>query len=213
MRIILKIRCYFRESCCKTCLVPPDLARSARRAGAERPAGERRAAGAPESSPIRFAAERDGVYVAVSVADEGRGHRPSAAWRGPGTSFPGERESMDLAGQVHMNSPAEHQCPCPPFGSTGSRRGRRARYRTPPPHAIGTPGAAASFWRPHPHAVYSRPAPGPRAGPSPYEVTDRKNNPSIDIVVGVPVWSLSGSMLVREQTYRGRGDAIWSRQS
>ena len=42
---------------------------------------------------------------------------------------------------------------------------------------------------------------------------DRKNNPSIDIVVGVPVWSLSGSMLVREQTYRGRGDAIWSRQS
>ena len=181
MRIILKIRCYFRESCCKTCLVPPDLARSARRAGAERPAGERRAAGAPESSPIRFAAERDGVYVAVSVADEGRGHRPSAAWRGPGTSFPGERESMDLAGQVHMNSPAEHQCPCPPFGSTGSRRGRRARYRTPPPHAIGT--------------------------------TDRKNNPSIDIVVGVPVWSLSGSMLVREQTYRGRGDAIWSRQS
>ena len=29
--------------------------------------------------------------------------------------------------------------------------------------------------------------------------TDRKNNPSIDIVVGVPVWSLSGSMSVRER--------------
>ena len=42
---------------------------------------------------------------------------------------------------------------------------------------------------------------------------DRKNNPSIDIVVRVSVWSLSGSMSVRGQTYRGRGDAIWSRRS
>ena len=42
---------------------------------------------------------------------------------------------------------------------------------------------------------------------------DRKNNLSIDIVVRVSVWSLSGSMSVREQTYRGRGDVIWSRQS
>ena len=31
---------------------------------------------APESSPIRVAAERDGVHVAVSVADEGRGIAP-----------------------------------------------------------------------------------------------------------------------------------------
>ena len=31
---------------------------------------------APESSPIRIAAERDGVHVAVSVADEGRGIAP-----------------------------------------------------------------------------------------------------------------------------------------
>ena len=31
---------------------------------------------APESSPIRIAAERDGVHVAVSVADEGRGIPP-----------------------------------------------------------------------------------------------------------------------------------------
>ena len=31
---------------------------------------------APESSPIRVAAERDGVHVAVSVADEGRGIPP-----------------------------------------------------------------------------------------------------------------------------------------
>ena len=31
---------------------------------------------APESSPIRVAAERDGVHVAVSVADEGRGIQP-----------------------------------------------------------------------------------------------------------------------------------------
>ena len=41
----------------------------------------------------------------------------------------------------------------------------------------------------------------------------RKNYPSIDIVVRVSVWSLSGSMWVRGQTYRGRGDAIWSRRS
>ena len=38
--------------------------------------------------------------------------------------------------------------------------------------------------------------------------TDRKNNPSIDMVVGVSAWSLSGSMSVREQTDRGRSDAI-----
>ena len=31
---------------------------------------------APESSPIRVTAERDGVYVAISVADEGRGIAP-----------------------------------------------------------------------------------------------------------------------------------------
>ena len=31
---------------------------------------------APESSPIRIAAERDGVHVAISVADEGRGIPP-----------------------------------------------------------------------------------------------------------------------------------------
>ena len=31
---------------------------------------------APESSPIRIAAERDGVHIAVSVADEGRGIAP-----------------------------------------------------------------------------------------------------------------------------------------
>ena len=31
---------------------------------------------APESSPIRVAAERDGAHVAVSVADEGRGIAP-----------------------------------------------------------------------------------------------------------------------------------------
>ena len=42
---------------------------------------------------------------------------------------------------------------------------------------------------------------------------DRKNNPSIDIVVRVSVWWLSGSMSVRGRTYRGRGDAISSRRS
>ena len=42
---------------------------------------------------------------------------------------------------------------------------------------------------------------------------DRKHNPSIDIVMGVSVRSLSGSMSVREQTGRGRNAAIWSRQS
>ena len=42
---------------------------------------------------------------------------------------------------------------------------------------------------------------------------DRKNNPSIDLVVRVSVWSMSGSMLVRGQTNCGRGDAIWSRRS
>ena len=44
-------------------------------------------------------------------------------------------------------------------------------------------------------------------------VTDRKNNPSIGIVVGVSEWSLSGSMSGREQTCRGRSDAIWSWQT
>ena len=44
-------------------------------------------------------------------------------------------------------------------------------------------------------------------------VTDRKNNPSIGIVVGVSEWSLSGSMSAREQTCRGRRDAIWSWQT
>lgn len=56
---------------------------------------------------------------------------------------------------------------------------------------------------------------GLRASPhwAPWLTKDRKNNPSIDIVVRVSVWSLSGSMSVRGQTYRGRGDAIWSRRS
>ena len=44
-------------------------------------------------------------------------------------------------------------------------------------------------------------------------VEDRKNNASIAMVAGVSVWSLSGSMSVREQTNRGRGDAISSRQT
>ncbi len=37
---------------------------------------------APESSPIRIAAERDGMHVAVSVADEGRGIRKQAGLEG-----------------------------------------------------------------------------------------------------------------------------------
>ena len=48
---------------------------------------------------------------------------------------------------------------------------------------------------------------------APCNRTDRKNNPSIDIVAGESVWSLSGSMSAREQTVRGRDAAIWSRQS
>ena len=47
----------------------------------------------------------------------------------------------------------------------------------------------------------------------PADWTDRKNNPSIDLVAGVSAWSLSGSMSAREQTVRGRSAAIWSRQS
>ena len=42
---------------------------------------------------------------------------------------------------------------------------------------------------------------------------DRQNNASIAMVVGVSVWSLSGPMSVREQTNRGRGDAISSRRT
>ena len=40
-----------------------------------------------------------------------------------------------------------------------------------------------------------------------------QNNASIAKVAGVSVWSLSGPMSVREQTNRGRGDAISSRQT
>ena len=42
---------------------------------------------------------------------------------------------------------------------------------------------------------------------------DRQNNASIAMVAGVSVWSLSGPMSVREQTNRGRGDAISSRRT
>ena len=60
--------------------LPPDLPRVM----ADRPRVEQvlnnllanAARQAPESSPIRVAAERDGVHVAVSVADEGRGIPP-----------------------------------------------------------------------------------------------------------------------------------------
>ena len=60
--------------------LPPDLPRVM----ADRPRVEQvlnnllanAARQAPESSPIRVAAERDGVHVAVSVADEGRGIAP-----------------------------------------------------------------------------------------------------------------------------------------
>ena len=60
--------------------LPPDLPRVM----ADRPRVEQvlnnllanAARHAPESSPIRVAAERDGVHVAVSVADEGRGIPP-----------------------------------------------------------------------------------------------------------------------------------------
>ena len=60
--------------------LPPDLPRVM----ADRPRVEQvlnnllanAARQAPESSPIRIAAERDGVHVAVSVADEGRGIPP-----------------------------------------------------------------------------------------------------------------------------------------
>ena len=45
------------------------------------------------------------------------------------------------------------------------------------------------------------------------DATDRKTNPSIDIVVGVSVWSLSGLLSVREQTERGRNAATWIRRS
>ena len=42
---------------------------------------------------------------------------------------------------------------------------------------------------------------------------DRSNNASIPMVAGVSVRSLWGSMSVREQPSRGRGDAISSRQT
>ena len=56
---------------------------------------------APESSPIRVTAMREGVHVTISVADEGRGvapERPSSTSAGSATAWPGRatRESLAL---------------------------------------------------------------------------------------------------------------------
>ena len=77
---------------------------------------------APESSPIRIAAERDGVHVAVSVADDGRGIAPDA-WRSCSASIPGPRSASagpEPAGRASA-SPSARGWSRPMAGASGPR--------------------------------------------------------------------------------------------
>ena len=76
---------------------------------------------APDSSPIRVTAMREGVHLTISVADEGRGvapERPSSTSAGSATAWPGRatRESLALS---DVSDSRRSPCFC---SYSGSRR-------------------------------------------------------------------------------------------
>ena len=124
---------------------------------------------APESSPIRVAAVRDGVQVAISVADQGRGVAPERLphlfrkhagitggdqrWRArSGRPRPGDLQRpgggpwRPHPGRERRGRPGHsgHLHPAGGRGGRGGRRGRGGRLRRPP-SAGGAAGVGAEY--------------------------------------------------------------------
>ena len=125
---------------------------------------------APESSPIRVAAERDGVHVAVSVSDEGSGVAPERLphlfrkYAG-GAAGDGERGIAGGLGLAICKGLVEAQGGRIRAESAGVGRGTRFTFTIPVAGEAGA-GAAAG-------AVLSRsPAPGQGREPTPILVVD-----------------------------------------
>ena len=107
----------------------------------------------PESAPIRIAAEREGLDVAVSVADEGRGIAPDQLgqlFRKYSTA--GDREGGSGAGTGHLQGPGRG----PGAGASGPRAAASGSGRASP---------SRSRWPRRPAIVPPRPAPARRATP------------------------------------------------
>ena len=108
----------------------------------------------PESAPIRIAAEREGLDVAVSVADEGRGIAPDQLgqlFRKYTTA--GDREGGLGAG---WDSPSARAWSRPRAGASGPRAAASGSGRASP---------SRSRWPRRPATVPPRPAPARRATP------------------------------------------------
>ena len=101
----------------------------------------------PAPAPIRIEAERDGVYVAVSVADQGEGFRRSCC-RGCSTSTPGWRPAQRAPGCAApaWASPS-------PRGSWRRTAGASGPTATAPAGAPGSPSHCRSPTPPGEHAA------------------------------------------------------------
>ena len=115
---------------------------------------------APESSPIRIAGERDGVHVAVSVADDGRGIAPERLAQlfrkysgGRGRRARG-RDRRVGARPRHLQGAGGG-----PWRAHPSRERRRGPRRPLHLHAAGGRGGGRRRPRPAPGIAPGRPAP------------------------------------------------------